>query len=99
MILSQFPFTASVGAVAAIGPALIIIAEAKGMNPVGLLLAMGLGSAGPILSPAICFYPIINSTGALHYPNLWKGGVLVCLVEVVVIVAVMFTVGRMLNFV
>ena len=99
MILSQFPFPASVGAVAAIGPALIIIAEAKGMNPVGLLLAMGLGSAGPILSPAICFYPIINSTGALHYPNLWKGGALVGLVEVVIIVAVMFTVGKMLSFV
>ncbi len=98
MIFSQFPFPATVGAVAAIAPALIVIAQTKGINPAGVLLTMALGGAAPILSPAICFYPIINATGVIRYPNVWKGGVLACLAEVIVIVAIMFTLGKMLGF-
>lgn len=98
MILSQFPIPAGAGAVATLAPAFLAVAEIGGFNPVGVVMVVALSQAAPILSPAVCFYPIINSTGLLSVSNAWKTGFFISIAEIALILLSMFTVGRMLNF-
>lgn len=98
MILTQFPIPASVGAVAALLPVFLTIAQMKGINPVAVMLAVGLGSAGPILSPAVCFYPIINATGLLKVGDVWRAGFPVAFCQLVCIILSIFCIGGMMGF-
>lgn len=98
MILSQFPLPASVGAVAAIAPAFLVIAQMKGLNPAGVMLVIALGSAGPILSPAVCFYPIINASGLLRVHDVWKVGFPTACGQLVCILIAVFVIGSALGF-
>lgn len=99
MIFSQFPIPAGAGAVATLAPAFLAVAEMGNFNPAGVILVVALAEAAPILSPAICFYPIINSTGLIKITSAWKTGAMVVVVEIILILIAMFTVGKMLNFV
>ncbi len=99
MILSQFPIPAGAGAVATLAPAFLAVADMAGLNPAGVIVTVALSQAAPILSPAVCFYPIINSTGLINLRNAWKVGALVMIVETFLIVCSMLTTGRLLNFI
>ena len=98
MIISQFPIPAGAGAVATLAPAFLAVAEMGNFNPVGVIMVVALSQAAPILSPAVCFYPIINSTGLLNITNAWKTGFFISIAEIALILLSMFTVGSVLNF-
>lgn len=97
MILSQFPIPAGAGAVATLAPAFLAVAEMGGFNPALVIMTVALSQAAPILSPAVCFYPIINSTGIIELRNAWKVGALVCIAEVALIVLSVSTTARFLG--
>ena len=98
MIISQFPIPAGAGAVATLAPAFLAVAEMGNFNPAGVIMVVALSQAAPILSPAVCFYPIINSTGLLSITRAWKTGFFIAIAETALILASMFTVGSVLNF-
>lgn len=98
MIISQFPIPAGAGAVATLAPAFLAVAEMGNFNPAGVIMVVALSQAAPILSPAVCFYPIINSTGLLNITSAWKTGFFIAIAEIALILASMLTVGSVLNF-
>lgn len=99
MILSQFPIPAGAGAVATLAPAFLAVAQMKGIDPAGILLVVALAQAAPILSPAVCFYPIINAGGLLNVNSALKSGFLIAIGETGLILLSMATFGRMLGFI
>lgn len=99
MILSQFPIPAGAGAVATMAPAFLAVAQMKGIDPAGILLVVALSQAAPILSPAVCFYPIINASGLLTVTGTWKAGFPMAIGETVLILLSMATFGRLLGFI
>lgn len=99
MILSQFPIPAGAGAVATMAPAFLAVAQMKGIDPTGILLVVALAQAAPILSPAVCFYPIINASGLLDVQSAWKSGALIAIGETGLILLSMATFGRLLGFI
>ncbi len=99
MILSQFPIPAGAGAVATLAPAFLAVAEMAGLNPAGIIMTVAISQAAPILSPAVCFYPIINSTGILNIRDVWKAGSLVVVFEIIFIVCSIMTTARLFGFI
>lgn len=99
MIFSQFPFLAPVSAIAALAPAFIAIANMKGINPVGLVMAASLSTATIVLAPAQVFFIIVNRSRLLNIVDAWRGGFITIFAQAAIVMLCLFTIGKYLRFV
>ena len=70
-----------------------------GFNPIGVTMVLTFSMNTAILSPAVCFYPIINATGLLKLTSTLKAGFFVAIIQILITLFIMFTIGKLLNFV
>lgn len=70
----------------------------EGAQPPGVVLVIAMGAAPPILSPAVCFYPITNAGGLLGVYDVRKAARPTALGQLVRILHDVFVIGSAFGF-
>ena len=97
-MLIQLLIPSAAAVIAVLGAPLIALAEAHGLPPAALVLSLGICSSAAVLTPISANYLIMCKSGYARIKDIYRIGIPVCIAWIVVLVAVMSTIGRALGF-
>lgn len=95
----QLLVPASSAVVAVLGAPLLALAVKQGLPPASLVVALGICSSASMLTPINPNYLILCKSGYARVKDMYTLGIPVCIAWVIVLVVVMYVIGRPLGFI